>query len=75
MCPSISVECCRKEEEEESLETEGGGRGTDQPGYQREGGRRPHESASIQHIKIPMANRKPVKFRCLAIMGLLDFVT
>ena len=62
----FSVECCRKEEE---LET---GEGTDKMadgGVAEEGvdyERRHHqrkELASIQHIKIPMANRKPVKFR------------
>lgn len=45
------------------------GRGIDQTDHQREGGRRSRvyakEASSIQHIKIPMVNKKAVKFRCV----------
>ena len=62
----ISVECCQKEEEEEGEDMVDGGRGIDQTDHQREGGRRrvyAKETSSIQHIKIPMVNKKAVKFR------------
>ena len=58
------MECCRREEEEEGKEEvkeEVDGKVV--PDVHRQ---RPHrrESSAIQHIKIPMMNRKPVKFRC-----------
>jgi hypothetical protein len=52
---TISVECCRKEEEE-GEDMVGGDRSDHQEKKRR-------EAASIQHIKIPMVNRKVVKFR------------
>lgn len=53
----FSVECCRRDQEEEEEEGEA------IPDVQRQRSHR-RESSAIQHIKIPMVNRKPVKFRC-----------
>lgn len=44
-----------------------GGSGTDETDYQRS--MPVKEAASILHIKIPMANRKPVKFRCVSALS------
>ena len=60
-----SVECCHREEEEYTQrgrdETDGGvgGEGSEQTDFDQQfsGG------SSIQHIRIPMVDRKPVKFR------------
>lgn len=60
----FSVECCQREEEEE----EGEGEVKEEVDgkvildVQRQRSHR-RESSAIQHIKIPMVNRKPVKFR------------
>ncbi len=69
-----SVECCHKEEmeEKESMDdVDGSVAAQEGVDYERHHGHHHHhrhqhrrkEVPSIQHIRIPMVNRKPVKFR------------
>ena len=77
MMSLCSMECCHKEEEmEEGEGVDGVDGGSEEEGvdyerqhhhHKRHHRHRHHhhrkEPSSIQHIRIPMVNRKPVKFR------------